>query len=223
MIEILKPCDLEEGSYVSMCFDAMRSLAGRWYLVADSENEKATVLERNYVLSLVFQLGRMTNHNSEFGTIFFPSGENNKYIDNNLKEISETYKDLYEKELRHSYEVIPDLVIHSSHDKRAKDSNGQRVILEAKTTQALSKVAFFKDFFKLNVYLCSLNYDNAIYLIINTEKERIEELIKLYLRNNLFKVKEKLENLRFFIQENKDAPPCVYRLSDEFIYIIKAE
>ena len=222
-IEVFKSCDLEEGSYASMCFEAMRFLAKYWYFVADSENNDAPVLERNYVLSLVFQLGRMTNQNSEFGTNVFPSGENNKHIDDYFKEISETYKDLYEKELRHPFEVIPDLVIHTSHDKRSIESNGQHVIIEAKTTKALSKVAFFKDLFKLNVYLCSLKFDNAIYLIVYTEKKRIEDLIKLYFKNKLFHSKTKLENLLFFIQDDIETSPYVCKLTEELIQIVKAE
>lgn len=222
-IEVLQLCDLEEGTYASMCFDAMCSLAKQWYLVTDSENNNAPVLERNYVLSLVFQLGKMANRESDFGTNVFPSGENNKHIDDNQKEINETYKDLYEKEIRYPFEIIPDLVIHTSHDKMATESNGQRVILEAKTTKVLSKVAFFKDFFKLNVYLCSLKFNSAIYLIVNTEKKRIEELIKLYLRNKLFRSKDKLENLLLFIQDDKDTPPYVCKLTEELIQIVKTE
>lgn len=222
-IEVLKPCDLEKGTYASICFNAMCSLAKQWYLVTDCENDGTSILERNYVLSLVFQLGKMTNKDSDFGTNVFPSGENNKYIGINLKEINETYKDLYEKELRPQFEAIPDLVIHTSHDKRAANSYGQHVILEAKTTKTLSKVAFFKDFFKLNVYLCSLKYEKAIYLIVNTEKNRIDDLIKLYFRNKLFKSKDKLENLLFFIQDNKETTPYVCKLSEEFIKIVQTE
>lgn len=222
-INVLEECQLVEGTYASMCFDAMCFLAKNWYLVANSEHAKAPVLERNYVLSLVFQLGKMANQKSGFGTNVFPSGENNKHIDNHEYQISETYKDLYEKDFRHPFEVIPDLIIHTSHDERSIDSNGQHVILEAKTTKSLSKVAFFKDFFKINVYLCSLKFDNAIYLIVNTEKDKIESFIKLYFKNGLFWSKDELEKLLFLIQENKETKPCVCKLSDEFINIIKAE
>lgn len=221
--KVLEFCDLEDETYASMCFEAMCSLSRQLYLVTVNEHDDAPVLERNYVLSMVFQLGKNTGKDSNFGINVFPSGENNKQIDLNLQEIGETYKDLYEKDLRHPLEFIPDLVIHTSHDKRAKDSNGQCVILEAKTTNTLSKVAFFKDFFKLNVYLCSLNYENAIYLIVNTEKDKIENLIKLYLKNGLFMSKDKIEKLLFFIQDNKDTTPYVCKLSEAFVQMIKDE
>ena len=57
--EILELCKLEEGTYSSLCYNAMCSLSKQWYLVTDSENGDASVLERNYVLSIVFQLGKM--------------------------------------------------------------------------------------------------------------------------------------------------------------------
>lgn len=222
-IEVLQQCNLQECTYVSICFDAMCALAKQWHLVADSENDDAPVLERNYVLSLVFQLGKMTADNADFGTNVFPSGENNKHICAYLNDIRDTYKELYEKELRPPFEVMPDLVIHTSHNAKANNSSGQYVAIEAKTTKNLGRTAFWRDFFKLNVYLCSLSFKKAIYLIVNTKRERIEYLIEKYFDEEYFISKENLNDLLFFVHEAKDTPPRVYKLSESYINIVKAK
>lgn len=219
--EILELCKLEEGTYSSLCYNAMCSLSKQWYLVTDSENGDASVLERNYVLSIVFQLGKMSANNPDFGTNVFPSGENNKYIRTHLEEIKNTYHDLYEKYPVVSFEVIPDLVIHTSHNPKSGNSSSQFVAIEAKTTKHLGKVAFMRDFFKLNVYLCDLNYKNAIYLIVNNPKDKIENLIRHYFNNRYFYKKYDLWKLLFFIQEDQKGTPAVYKLTEDYINTIK--
>lgn len=221
--EVLELYELEKGTYASLCYDAMCSLAMQWYLVTDSENDDAPVLERNYILSLVFQLGKMSANYSDFGTIVFPSGENNKHLDADRNEIGDTYKELYEKKNKPPFVIIPDLVIHTSHNAKAKNSNGQYVAIEAKTTKDLGRTAFMRDLFKLNICLSSLSYKKVIYLIVNTKRERIEHLIKKYFDEKYYISKEDLNNLLFFVQEDKDNLPIVYKLSESFINMVKAE
>lgn len=219
--EVLELCELEKGTYASLCYDAMCFLAKQWYLVTDSENDDAPVLERNYVLSLVFQLGKMSAHIPDFGTNVFPSGENNKHLDADWNEIGNTYKELYEKEIKPPFVIIPNLVIHTSHNAKARNSNGQYVAIEAKTTKDIGRTAFMRDLFKLNMCLSSLSYKKVIYLIVNTKRERIEYLIKKYFDEKYYISKENLNNLLFFVQENKDNPPCVYKLSESYINLVK--
>ena len=221
-LKILEPSSLEKDSYTSLCFEAMMNLTNQWYMVTDDDNEDAPVLERNYVLSLVFQMGKNANSTTEFGTNVFPSGENNKDIYLKLEEIKTTYNDLYGKEFKPPFEVIPDLVIHTSHNPQSSNSNSQHVVIEAKTTKNLGKVAFMRDLFKLNVYLTRLNYKNAIYLLVNTTKKRIEYLIKQYFDNPYYKANGKLNQLLFFIQECEGQPPCAYKLCEEYLKSIEA-
>ena len=215
--EILELCELEKGTYAFLCYSAMCSLAKQWYLVTDSENGEAPVLERNYVLSLVFQLGKMSTNNPDFGTNVFPSGENNKHLQADLNEIRDTYKELYEKELRSPFEIIPDLVIHTSHNAKARNSKGQYVAIEAKTTKDLGRTAFMRDLFKLNMYLSSLYYKIVIYLIVNTKLKKIMHLVKKYFEEKYYISRENLNSILFFIQEDKDSSPNVYKLSDSYI------
>ena len=206
-IKILEPCALDKDSYAAICFEAMMKLSENSYLVTDSESgDDKPILERNYVLSMVFQMGKNTKEDSNFGTNVFPSGENNKNIKIYLDEIKSTYKDLYEKELLTSFEVIPDLVIHTSHNPQSGYSNSQFVAIEAKTTKNLGKIAFMRDLFKLNVYLCDLNYNNAIYLIVNTPNDKIENLIRHYFNNSYFCKKYELGKLFFLFRKIKILP-----------------
>ena len=219
-LQILDTYNLDHNPFVSKCFDTMKKLAGHRNILSDIENPNAPVLERNYIISLVFQMGKDAGA-TDFGINVFPSGETNKFISDNLNEIKSTYKDLYDKELKPPFEVIPDMVIHSSHCSSASNGDEQYVVIEAKTTKELGKVAFMKDFFKLNVYLCRLNYQNAIYLIVNTSKERIDKLICHYFDNCYFVAKKRLDKILFFIQENKDDTPHAYKLKEDYIVSLK--
>ena len=218
--EVLSSFEPESGSYVSLCFDTMKILSEQWYFVADTESDDEVVLERNYIISLVFLMGKNSNGDT-FGTNVFPSGENNKFIYDNLQEIKETYNNLYSKELKGRFEVIPDMVIHTSHNPQSKKSVGQYVAIEAKTTKQLGKVAFYRDLFKLNVYLCSLLYKHVVYLIVNTEKDKIEKMINQYFSENFFYQKDQLDKIYFFIQKDKNSSPTAYKLSDTFISSLK--
>lgn len=204
-----------ENKYVSFCFNTMKDLFNNWKLVSNSEDESAIILERNYILSLVFLMGKNAKDTS-FGINVFPSGENNKNINIILNEMQKTYKDVYSKELKRPYVVIPDLVIHNSHDIHAIRSTEQYVAVEAKTTKRLGTNSFYKDFFKLNVYLSSLSFKAVVYLIINTKKKAIEKMIEKYFSEYYFK-SEKLEQIYFFIQENKDDCPKAYKIGEKYI------
>lgn len=221
-MKVLTPCELDKNSYASLIFNAMQQLSENWHLVTDSESDDdKSVLERNYVISLVFQMGKNAKGYLDYETNVFPSGENNKRICRSDDEIKYTYNELYKKEFPHRFVVIPDLVVHTSHNSNASRSNGQYVAVEVKTAKKIEKRAFLKDFFKLNNYLCDLNYKNAIYLIVNIPLTRIENLIKQYFDNNYFYKKDKLENLLFFTQEGRTNFPTIYKLDENYLKLIK--
>lgn len=75
-------------------------------------------------------------------------------------------------------------------------------------------MAFYRDFFKLNVYLCSLSYKCAVYLIVNTEKDKIEKMANQYLSEEFYHIKAKLDSIYFFIQKDSNSIPKAYTLSD---------
>ena len=189
-------------------------------IVTNTENSESPILERNYVLSLVYEMGKQTSENtSQKGELleldslgFFVGGETDKYISVNEEAVQNTCNDLDITIMKsEEFKVIPDLVIHNSHNPEAGQTGcGQHLALEAKTTKKLGKFAFMKDFFKLNVYLSTLRFEKVIYLIVNSRAEQINTLIKQYLKNGYYQ-NEHSDQLLFFIQENKDVEPVVYR------------
>ena len=203
--------------YMKSCLNAMKSIAHNTRVVVDTENQNSSVLERNYVLSLVYEMGKQISKNEfEFNSSgLFIGGETSKYIRVNSEKIRATCNELDIKIKEKKFEVIPDLVIHNSHNPDAGDSgDGQRLALEAKTTINLGKVAFMKDFFKLNVYLASLHFENVVYLIVNNNTKRICELIEDYLNNEYFLFKEG-PKMFFFIQEKIEDEPKVFQFIDD--------
>ena len=141
-----------ENTYVALCFKMMEQLHRNWFLVANPNDSNATVLERNYIISLIFLMGK-DSHDSSFGINVFPSGDINKEIRSH-EAAKTTYERLYLKEIQgEKIHFIPDLVIHTSHNPNAINAGSQYVALEAKTTNNLSAKSFKKDFFKLNANL----------------------------------------------------------------------
>ena len=46
-----------ESEYVKRCFTAMRMLAANPNIVRNTEDDNSPTLERNYILSMVYQIG----------------------------------------------------------------------------------------------------------------------------------------------------------------------
>ena len=207
-----------ESEYVKKCFSAMRILAANPQIVRNIEDDNSPTLERNYILSMVYHLGKSDylkeNTDIVFGSgPYFVGGEANKLIPVLDELAKKTSKNLHFADRGGKIEVIPDLVIHNSHCPKAGDTeDGQYLALEAKTTRILGQYYFNRDFFKLNLYLADLHFQNAVYLVINKSVSVIDDYIGKYLTNTntnyqYFDVKS---NLRLFIQEN-DVPE-MYKL-----------
>ena len=108
-------------------------------------------------------------------------------------------------------EVIPDLVIHNSHNPKSGESDeGQFLVLEAKTTRRFGVHYFMRDFFKLNLYLSRLHFRNAVSLVVNKPARKIDDYIGSYKKKDYYWCDKTRDKLRLFIQE-KDTPE-MYKL-----------
>ena len=79
------------------------------------------------------------------------------------------------------------------------------MILEAKTTNRLTSYQFMRDFFKLNLYIVGLRFQNAVSLVINKPANIIDDYIGTYKKKGFYLCNEIRSKLRLFIQE-KDTP-----------------
>lgn len=197
---------------VCILFKAMRKLFDTPEMVTNINDTKNIVIERNYVCSLIYQLGRLsTNELYPFSNEVLVGGDMNKYITPQNEERMLYTCDRLNFKISHDkkFEVIPDLIIHGSHDPQSINRNNQYVAVEVKCCEYLGIEPFEKDFFKLNAYLSCLNYKKVIYIILNSEKKRINQRIKQYADNGYFVLKERLNDFFFFVQEGRDKNPEV--------------
>ena len=217
-IEIVDSIE-NESEYVKKCFTAMRMIAANPYLIKNTENNDSPVLERNYILSMVYCMGKSDYLRSETGFQFkscsrLIGGETIKLISANDQKMERTWKDLNFSIKANQIESIPDLVIHDSHNPNSGNSDkGQFLVLEAKTTRRLGEHYFMRDFFKLNLYLSRLHFQNAVSLVINKPVSKIDDYIGTYKKKNYYWCDEVKSKLRLFIQENDT--PEMYKLKSD--------
>ena len=205
-----------ESEYVKKCFTAMRMIAANPNKVRNTEDDDSTTLERNYILSMVYNMGKsdFLREDTFFkfdSTSFFIGGETIKLISINDKKMERTGMALNFSFNGNKIEAIPDLVIHNSHNPKSGDSDeGQFLVLEAKTTRRLGEHYFMRDFFKLNLYLSRLHFQNAVSLVINKPAKIIDDYIGTYKKEDYYWCDDVKSKLRLFIQE-KDTPE-MYKL-----------
>ena len=205
-----------ESIYIKKCFTAMRTLAANPQIIRDTDDKDSSIIERNYILSMVYNMGKadFLRDNTEYSFGLNTSligGENPKEISSSGKKVEKTRNELNFSKKGNKIEAIPDFVIHYSHNPESgKSENGQYLVLEAKTTKRLGKYYFMRDFFKLNLYLEKLHFQNAVYLVINKSADSIDDYIAAYKKKDYFLFGQLKTKLRFFIQE-KDTPE-LYKL-----------
>ena len=108
----------------------------------------------------------------------------------------------------------PDLILHHSHNEQHTNLEQQKLIFEIKTKQ-YSRKTFFKDFFKLNVYIDKLNFQQAVFLSIGKPVEKIETLIKSYIDKGYY-ISNEYKRIYFVIcpdAENFKKDIAVYTLN----------
>lgn len=208
------------NTYLYYCFEAMKELHNSldWicFHKEDMDDDDVQVYERNFIISLTTKL-------SEKG-LKLPgmiNGEVAKSLDAMApREIKEKYKEL-KRIHKHSYNpkscyVFPDFLIHESNspDKETWTFENQHIIIEAKTNNIVENYAFYLDFFKLNTYLSYLNFENAIYLIVQTPISKINKYLIEY-ENDVGFLSQRIDNLYFFIQDKIDNEPKIYKISNK--------
>lgn len=195
-------------------------------VLINTKFDKDLIYERNYVLCMVYQLGLFNNSSdTTFISGAFVNGEVTKKLNIKEGQIGKVFNKLLslrpkpkgKKEKKNNRirkavyaNVMPDFLIHTSHNSSFTRDN-QLLIVEVKTTNDLNKDEFFWDFFKLNVYLDQLLYQNAIYVIINTHPDVIDTFLKEYVKKIKYTSKEACDRLWFFIQADIKEEIQIYK------------
>lgn len=185
-----------------------------------SNSELDIIYERNYMLTFAYLMGQKSGEiksTYEFLSQKLVNGEVNKYIFLNPND--EAYESRNNLKPGREY-FCPDFLIHSSHDNSGEDYEGQYMIMEAKTTSKLKQEDFDWDLFKLNLYVEKLNFDTAIFLIINTPHTEIATMVSNYNHWHSKKLDPTEQNVHnnvvphifFLIQENVKGQPKIYEL-----------
>lgn len=223
------------GNQYLHAFYVVMSQIGEQYgpiIIKEGKNPfKKDICERNYVIYISFILGYM------FGKEMIESKEYvNGEITKHFEDFSDEAKEAYEKYLRYKkmrknvspnnnekelfqlkrINVRPDFVIHDSHNEDY-DIAGQKLVVEAKSSLYLDELDFCWDLMKLNFYLDKLNFQNCIYMIVNTSKADIQNMINLYTEKiNYFS--NDLSKMWFFVQnqdKEKMLPLELYQLIEQ--------
>ncbi len=210
--------------YVKLCRNVMW-LIKRYHktvLCNPSQNsELDKIYERNYMLTFAYLMGQKSGgiqSTYEFLSQKLVNGEVNKYI--YLDPSDEAFESRNQLKSGREY-FCPDFLIHSSHDNSGDNYEGQYMIMEAKTTCNLKQEAFDWDFFKLNLYVEKLNFDTAIFLIVNTSYTDVAEMVNNYRywhSDKLDPTKREIHNnviphIFFLIQGNVKEQPKIYKLT----------
>lgn len=227
--------DIIGNQYLHAFYDVMSQIGEQYGPIIIKEGKdpfKKEICERNYVIYISFILGCL--HGKEILGKEYVNGEITKHFE----DYSDKAKEAYEKFLKYRImrkkgatqnnnekeeesqlkriNVRPDFVIHDSH-KEDYDTTGQKLVVEAKSTFYLDELDFCWDLMKLNFYLDKLNFQNCIYMIVNTSKADIKKMINLYTEEfNYFS--NDLSKLWFFVQnqdEEKMLPLELYQLIEQ--------
>lgn len=209
--------DVRNKPYVFHCFNSMKEISKSMYLVKtikdddDVDGNIVQIYERNYIITMVSTLCKE-------GCLIsgMMSGEVAKSLCIEGCSISETYAEI-KKKINTAYEstpkyVYPDFLIHENHNSQDINTSKQHFIVEAKTSPIQRKELFYLDFLKLNYYIEYLHYENAGYLIVNNKEADIQNYLDSYMEDVGFKCKDIFHKMFFFIQEEIDSAPQLYRL-----------
>ncbi len=195
-----------ESSFASSCFQAMTSIQGK---LERMQNDDGNIDEQNYVMGLSGCMGKAIEPN-----VFLSGGELKKQISSSNKAV----QDLIARLNRESdynlpnVTVKPDYVIHYSVKRENLSSETQKLVIEAKTTNKLAQDPFSWDLYKLMAYVNELSFQTAVFLILNTDKSRVETLLAGYKEQELPVINVPRSHLLFFIQDTIKSIPKAYYL-----------
>lgn len=192
--------------FTSCCFKAMTSIQCGLKRMA---NEDGNIDEQNYMMGLAGMIG------VEIGpTDYLLGGELRKQITSSNKAVQDLIARLRKSNDGYKLNVTvkPDYVIHYSVKRDVLSEETQKLVIEAKTTNNLDQDAFCWDLYKLMSYVNELSFQTAVYIILNSDKKRIDTLLTGYKRQGLPVINVPSGRLLFFIQENIDSMPKAYSL-----------
>lgn len=109
--------------------------------------------------------------------------------------------------------VFPDFIIHKTQDDIIDEN--QRLIAEVKTENELQFKSFLWDFFKINLYVEKLNFQNGVFLIVNTKEETVKRYLTEYVKKNLYFTSFS-DRIVILVKENYDAEVREIKL-DKFL------
>lgn len=211
--------------YVAICFDAMKEISLSLEMICnlkkdgnEVEGDLSQIYERNYIISLAVLLAQKQMKLDTIGLTGFINGEVAKQLSLAGTFIKDKYIEIRKNIDRHykgnkkEIFVLPDLLIHESHsyEKKYLDERYQHVVIEAKTNRIKRKELFHLDLLKLNYYLETLHYADAIYVILGTPVDIIDTYLGEYINNVKYYTEEKKGNLYFFIQEKLKSEPSIF-------------
>lgn len=211
-----------ENSYLFFCHEAMKELFNSldWicFHKEDMDEDDIQVYERNFVISLASMLSKKDGFKLP-GKI---NGEVAKSLDALApQDVKDQYLELKRRQTPDynpkSCYIFPDFLIHENHspEKETWTRENQHIIIEAKTSCNVNINSFFLDFYKLNLYLSYLHFENAIYLIVRTPISKIEEYLLEYEKQIKYFCEDNLDNLYFFVQEKIDEEPKIFKITNK--------
>lgn len=194
---------------IQMCYHIMKILKDK---AEDMLNCDDVLYERNYLIAFAYYMGKCYHKKIGRSNVLV-NGEVYKTIDMDNKTMKDSYDNLKYSNMSQNFVFVPDFIVHGNNDSNFAPDK-QKLIIEAKTTTHLSKKGFLWDFYKLNVYLSKLKYQNASYIIVNTKKERVENLINSYFDAHHFKSRDITTKLWVIIQEQIRVQPKIYKITN---------
>ena len=195
-----------ESSFAASCFQAMISIQGK---LERMQNDEGNIDEQNYVMGLSGCMGKAIEPN-----VFLSGGELKKQISSSNKAVQDLIARLNRESDYNLPNVIvkPDYVIHYSVKRENLSSETQKLVIEAKTTNKLAQDPFSWDLYKLMAYVNELSFQTAVFLILNTDKSRVETLLAGYKEQGLPVINVPRGHLLFFIQDTIKSIPKAYYL-----------
>lgn len=197
-----------DSNFASTCFQAMKSMQNK---LERMQNEEGKIDEENYVMELSGYIGKEIESND-----FLLGGELRKQITTSNKALHELMLRLkreYKSDILSNTTVKPDYVIHYSVKRDELSNDTQKLVIEAKTTNKLTQDNFSWDLYKLMAYVSELSFQTAVFLILNTSKNKIEKFLNGYKKQKLPVIRIPKGSLLFFIQDSINSDPKPYILN----------
>jgi hypothetical protein len=212
--------DILKNKYLVLCYDIMRIIQKEHdsVLCKEDAGKLKDIYERNYIITFAYLMGRKAGRSRLLSDKFVNGELKKEFILYPQNDDFKTKAKIYP--MRNYY--CPDFVIHTSHEKTNEDFKGQCLIMEAKTTSELKNKDFYWDLFKLNLYIEKLDYETAVYLIVNTTFSEVKSKVERYNKNNYWYSTKlcrlntgrnnKKHHIFFLIQESVEKQPKIYEL-----------